>query len=440
MKQYLKENSFRLVVAAGLMCALALGLIDSSMAAAGIMLDTAPLDIKALHEATQEALKKIGDQVREVGEKALAQAKKAGDASDEVKAQADQLLTKQGELQARLLEMEQKMARRSQVEQDKPKSLGESLVGSDEFKSFAAQGMKSKASSYVHQINAAITTTTGSNTTSVGVPPDTQPGVIDLPRRELSVRDLLLPGRTSSNSIWYVRQTGFTNNAAPVSEATARKPESTMTFEEKQSPVVTIAHFFKASKQILDDFPQLQSMIDGQGRYGLAIAEEEQLLKGSGVGLNLDGVYTQATAYSAPAGSPGSPTKIDVLRLMMLQAQIALFPPTAIALNPSDWAFIELSKDSQGRYIFADPQSMAQPRMWNLPVVPTFAMTQDTALVGAFRPSAQIFDRELVNVVISSENEDDFVRNLITIRIEERLALAVYRPESFIKNTNLPTT
>jgi HK97 family phage major capsid protein len=64
-------------------------------------------------------------------------------------------------------------------------------------------------------------------------------------------------------------------------------------------------------------------------------------------------------------------------------------------------------------------------------------MTVDTALVGAFSLGAQIFDREDANVVISTENQDDFIKNMITVRAEQRLALAVYRPEAFIKNTNL---
>jgi HK97 family phage major capsid protein len=125
---------------------------------------------------------------------------------------------------------------------------------------------------------------------------------------------------------------------------------------------------------------------------------------------------------------------------MMLQAELAEFPSTGIVLHPSDWAAIELTKDKNGGYIFANPQNLATPVLWGRPVVPTQAMTVDTALVGAFRLGAQLFDREDANVVISTENQDDFIRNMITIRAEERLALAVYRPQAFVKNTNLPAS
>jgi HK97 family phage major capsid protein len=253
----------------------------------------------------------------------------------------------------------------------------------------------------------------------------------------MTIRDLMAPGRTDSNAIQYVKETGWTNAAATVSE-TVKKPESNIEFDLVNQPVVTIAHFIKASKQILDDAPMLQSYIDSRLRFGLALREEEQLLKGSGVGNNLNGIYTQATNYVAPIDPPGAETRIDVIRLMLLQAELAEFPADGIVLHPSDWAAIELTKDTTGSYIFANPQSLAQPLLWGRPVVATQALTVDTALVGSFRTASQIFDREEANVVIATQNEDDFVKNMITIRAEERLASAVYRPEAFVRNTNLP--
>jgi HK97 family phage major capsid protein len=389
-------------------------------------------------EEVKAALKSIGDQVKEAGEKALAEAKKHGDMSAEMKPKVDEMLVKQGELQARLLDVEQKMARRGEEEVKGGQTAGQILTSSTEYKAWIdAGGMKSTQSGFVCPIpKAAIISTGTTNTTTVGVNPDVQPGIVASPNRRMTIRDLIMPGRTTSNMIQYVRETGFTNAAASVSEGD-QKPESTITFELTQSAVITIAHWVKASKIILDDFTQLQSYIDGRLRYGLQLVEETQLLKGSGVGNNLNGLYTAATAYSQPFVPSGSPTKIDVLRLMLLQAELAEYPATGIVLHPSDWAAIELTKDSQRQYLFANPQSLATPTLWGRPVVATQAMTVDTALVGAFSLGAQIFDREDANVVIATENQDDFIKNMITIRAEERLALAIYRPESLIKNTNL---
>jgi len=124
---------------------------------------------------------------------------------------------------------------------------------------------------------------------------------------------------------------------------------------------------------------------------------------------------------------------------MLLQAELAEYPATGIVLHPTDWYNIEILKDGvSGGYLIAQPQNgMTGPRLWGRDVVSTQAMTQDTALVGAFRMGAQIFDKEDANVAISSEDSDNFRKNMVTIRAEERLALAVYRPQAFIKNANL---
>lgn len=399
--------------------------------------DGPPTDLKALAEATQKALAKISDEVKEAGQKALAEAKKFGDMYAADKPKVDEMLVKQGELQARLLEAEQKLARKGTEEPVHNQTAGELVAQSAEYKAwFDGGGMKSNTSAFIHQLpRAALTSIGTTNTTTVGVNPDMQPGIIPGTSRRLTIRDLLMPGTTQSNMIQYVKETGFTNNAAPTSE-TNLKPESSLVYALTQSAVVTIAHWIKASKQILDDFKALQSMIDARLRYGLKLVEENQLLKGSGVGNNLNGIYTQATAFVAPIVVT-LPTKIDQIRLMLLQAEMAEFPATGIVLHPADWAAIELTKDTTRAYLFANPQASSTPRLWGRPVVATQAMTVDTALVGAFELGAQIFDREEANVVISSENSDDFVKNMITIRAEERLALAVYRPQAFVKNADL---
>jgi len=257
-----------------------------------------------------------------------------------------------------------------------------------------------------------------------------------LPEQRMTVRDLLSPGRTGSNLVQYLKETGFVNNAAPTAEG-AKKPQSAIAYTLTSAPVVKIPHYMKASTEILSDFPQLQSLIDVKLRYGLTLVEEAQLLKGSGVGNNLNGIYTQATAFLAPFVVANA-TRIDILRLALLQAELAEYPSTGIVLNPMDWAAIELQKDSTGAYIFANPQSLAQPALWGRPVVTTKSMTQDEFLVGAFKLGAQIFDREQAQVTIASENEDDFVNNLVTILAEERLALADYRPEAFVKGDLTP--
>ncbi|WP_421565742.1 phage major capsid protein [Ochrobactrum sp. EDr1-4] len=357
-----------------------------------------------------------------------------GEVSAELKEKTDKALSELGDMTTRLGDLEKRAAREKEEGANEQKSLGDLVIDSADYKAGMLTG-SSRGSIKVTADRAAITsanTTVGagrSQGTSL-VPGARVPGIFGLPERTLTIRDLVLPGQTSSSSIEYVKETGYTNNAAPVAETTA-KPYSDLTFDMTSAPVRTIAHLFKASRQILDDAPALRSYIDGRARYGLRFAEENQLLNGSGTGQNIHGLVPQATTFN-PAFAAENETGIDRLRLAILQVVLAEYPATAFVLNPIDWAKIELTKDLGGNYIIGNPQGSLTPTLWNLPVVSTQAMAAGEFLTGAFSFAAQIFDRLDIEVLLSSENVDDFEKNMFTIRAEERLAFAVYRPESFV--------
>ncbi|WP_245504084.1 phage major capsid protein [Lichenihabitans psoromatis] len=378
------------------------------------------------------------DEVKSFAEKATTELKNLGKITDETKTSADKALTDMNSLSARVTEVEQKIVQRGNgTGPDESKSIGHRFVENDEVKAAMGQGMRFRGRVSVEVKNITSASTTGASATTGLVVADRQPGVISLPNRGLVVRDLLMPGRTASGSIEYVRENVLSLNAATVAEnPSAAKPQSDITYLMQNTPVRTVAHFIMASKQILDDAPQLQSQIDGRLRYGLSYVEDLQLLAGDGTGTNLLGLLPQASAYAAPAGvTVTGETKIDRLRLAMLQAVLALYPATGHVLHPTDWASIELTKDSQGRYIWANPAGLIGPTMWGLPVVESLAMTQNHFLTGAFKMAAQIFDREDANVLISTEDTDNFRKNMVTILAEERLALAVYRPAALITGT-----
>ncbi len=393
----------------------------------------AALTVADLEKLTK-SLNEARDEVKKAAEKTETEIKNLGKVTDETKKLADDSLIKHNELSARFTEIEQKLARRAEGPEQR-KSIGQMVVEHDDLKAFIKSGGKGRVSIAVKAIISGLTTDADGSAGDLIVP-QRQPGILGLPQRRLTMRDLITPGRTSSNAIQYVKETGFTNLAATVSETSgATKPQSEIKFDLVTTAVTTIAHWVLATKQILDDAPQLQSYIDGRLRYGLGYVEDNQLLNGGGTGTDLNGIYTQATAYSAPIvpTAAGNMTKIDIIRLAILQAFLAEYPANGIVMHPSDWADIELTKTDDGAYLFANPQGGSEPRLWRLPVVETQAMTVDKFLTGAFQLGAQIFDREDANVEISTEDSDNFRKNLVTIRAEERLALAVYRPEAFVK-------
>ena len=389
-------------------------------------------DIKTI----QNSLKEVSEQLKEHAVKASRNAELSTWAKEKV----DELLIKQGELQAQLTHAQQALAKLETKSQDggRPQSLGEQFVNNEAVRAFLA---KTNPRGRVDvTFNAAITSVTTNTDGAAGdlVQNTRLPGVVALPQRRLTVRDLISPGRMDGSTLEYVKETGFTNKAAPVAEG-ATKPESSMKFDLVTTSAKVIAHWVKASRQILDDASQLQSIVDQRLRYGLAYVEEQQLLNGDGTGQNLLGIVPQASAYTAPITVSGA-TIIDQIRLALLQAELAEYPSTGIVMNPKDWTRVELLKDSQGRYIIGNPQGNAAASLWGIPVVTTQAMQEDKFLAGAFRLGAQLFDRWEARVEVSTENQDDFIRNMVTILAEERLALAVYRPEAFVYGDfgNLP--
>jgi HK97 family phage major capsid protein len=381
--------------------------------------------------------KKAGDDVRKFAETSAAEMKNLGAITNETKEKADKALTEMNAIGLRMTDIEQKMVRRSGADPtEQRKTIGQIVVDDKGIQDLMER--KNGAARVIVEMKDIMS---GPGSWGSGVSPTSslvvaeRVPIIQPPMRQLVVRDLLMPGTTASNAIEYPVETDdpASTAAAPVSEG-ARKPQSDIRFDLRNVPVRTIAHFMKASRQILDDAPMLMSYIDGRLVYGLGYAEEFQLLYGDGTGQNLLGIIPQATAYVA-AFAPTNPTNIDTLRLASLQATNAYYPATGYTLHPTDWAKIELTKDTQGRYIVGQPETEIAARLWGLPVVQTPAMQVGHFLTGSFRLAAQIFDRMQKEVMISTEDQDNFVRNMVTIRAEERLALAVYRPAAFIYGT-----
>lgn len=375
------------------------------------------------------------DEVKAIAEEALGKSEKGEALTTATKELADQALTGLNEAKARLDEMEQKLARRGNPDPDQGKSAGYRFIENDEIKSFMANPQAGRRVGMEMPSKAIISSLTTDADGSAGdlLEPMRLAPLAPVQRR-LTIRDLLMPGRTSQASIQYPKETGFTNSADTHTEtAGTAKPQSEIKFDIVTTSVTTIAHWVLATRQILDDAPMLQSYIDGRLRYGLKLIEEDQLLNGGGTGTDLNGIYTQATASTANLAVVATPTKIDVIRIAMLQASLAEFPASGVVMHPTDWASIETLKDTAGAYLIGNPQDRTDARLWGLPVVATQAMTLDKFLVGSFNMGAQIFDRQDARVEISTEDSDNFRKNLVTILAEERLALAVYRPEAFVK-------
>jgi len=331
-----------------------------------------------------------------------------------------------------------------------PLSVGAQFVQSDAFKQASWSGRFKVQQALVARLTSKAAAPAA--LPAIGTITEAGSGLVIYPRRvawiepptfPLVMRDLLdVVPLTGTNAVEYVIENW--NLAADYQVAEGdKKAQSAVAYTDATAVVRTIAHYVKISRQMLSDVPSVQQSIDRRLVYGVLLKEDKELLYGDGAAGHLKGIMTVATAYAPPTGLPTTGvTGMDMIAAAIAQVAAAGYVPNAVVLNPTDWAAMQLAKTTLGTYILAGPgygppQSVAPQGIWGLQVVTSINMLQGSFLVGAFPGNAALFDRESAVVEISFENEDDFIRNLATIRCEERVTLAVYVPLAFVKG-NLP--
>ncbi|WP_417723962.1 phage major capsid protein [Salipiger sp.] len=395
--------------------------------------------VEKLLADVKSELSRVTDDVRRTAENALAEAQKTGTLTEETKNTADKALVQFNSLSGALNKLEGKLealeSRSTDVEQALAEgrrgggaaemTVGQEIAASDKLKAYIAGGL---SGNLVLQPQSAITTAAGSAGGVIWPTEDRDPA--NMTRQKLAIRSLLTQATSESDVVHYSRQTTRTNAAAPTAEGGAM-PESSYGWTKETSNVKKIAHVTHASDEALADSGQLASLIDSEMRYGLDLEEEQQILAGDGLGENLAGLIGEATSFSAAAGLPNA-TRIDRLRLGLLQLALANYAANGITLSPIDWAAIELLKDTQGRYIFGDPNTLKTPMLWGTDVVPTLSHSAGEWMVGNFAMAATIYDRQAAEILISSEHGTNFVEGLKTLRGTKRLAMACKRPAALV--------
>lgn len=271
-------------------------------------------------------------------------------------------------------------------------------------------------------------------TTTVGglIRPDYR-GLQVAPQRPLDILDLVSTGTTDSNSIEYTQSSGINSGALEVAEG-ALKPELDLTFTDADAPVRTIAGWLKLRKQTLSDAPALRSFVDGQLRYAVRRRLNDQVANGNGTGQNLRGIL-QTTGRQVPTVTATQNLLDRLLRgitVILLTDQAA----NGVAVNPLQWEQILTlrdrsgGEDDTGGYLGGGPFGTTARTVWGLPLVGTAAIPAAKGLVGDFTKS-QVLIREAVQVLFSDSDQDDFIRNRVTMLGETRAAHLVWRPDAF---------
>lgn len=313
------------------------------------------------------------------------------------------------------------------------RTWGQQVVASAIGAAIRAGAFRARYNSPLIELSAE-TLTTGTDPASGGalITPDYRQGLWPILTQLPTVRSLIASGTTDSNQIVYFVEILATNAAAGVLEL-GTKPESTLRFSRTTDDVKKIATWLPASTEMLEDFKQIGSYIDGRLRIFIRDAVDDQLLNGDGLDGDLLGIRLRNNLTPLLTINVGE-NVMDALHRQLTQIMVNSFVmPDAIVMNPLDWEVAVLSKETgTGAYVGANPFSPVQSRtMWGLPVVITQKMPQGRALPGAFGSMAQFFSKGGVSVDMSNSHEDFFTHNKVAIRAEERGALAVYRPGAF---------
>ena len=293
---------------------------------------------------------------------------------------------------------------------------------------------------------AAVVMTTPSSIAPALTDVDTR--LVEGYRRPLMIADLFGSESISGTAITYFVENSSVEGAFAAVAENGTKPQ--ISFGDPTAVTESlkkIAAYYKESDEIIEDAEWLASSINNRALYLHDLAEETQLLSGDGTGQNLTGILSRSGIGSKTYAHGGTVGADVIFEAMMAVQNNSGFAADAIVINPTDYQRLRLAKDSNNQYYgggyfygaYGNTPMAEQPNLWGLRTVVTPAITAGTVLVGAFKAGGSVIRKGGTTVEMVNTNEADFINNRVTIRVENRLALAVRYPAAFVKITENPT-
>lgn len=348
--------------------------------------------------------------------------KRAGELTDEIENLKEQIKTAEKAAQL-LAQIGNGEGEQEGAKDTRSKSLGEHFVK-------AAKKANASKGQHFSVHTSAFKAATDTQTSPTGISQfatNFDYNVVTAPRTALVIRDLFGSETISGSALTYLVEGAMEGTPAVTAEG-AKKAQ--VHFANPTAVTVSlkkITEFIKESDEYINDYPFLASAINGRLLYALGLKEQNELVSDL---IGTSGIQTDSTSWT---GTTKADELADIIfsALMDVQEQSG-YAADAIVLNPATWQLIRLGKDSNNQYYgggyFADGQGK---QLWGVPVVVTTAVTASQIIAGAFKTCGSVVSKGGVSVEATNSNEDDFLYNLMTIRAEERLALAVRRPAGF---------
>ena len=291
---------------------------------------------------------------------------------------------------------------------------GQRFVDSDQFRAYNGRGQSAvvELEGFL-EVRAAITTA------NLAIPHFVLPPVeyrSSAPLLEVCGRVMVSTGVVD----WV--EIGGDPLAAVVPEGTA-KPEAAFTVTPKTSTLDTLAHWVQITRQALEDATYIRSIIENKLRRGLLNKAETDMA----AAIDASTAVQTATATVAQGGL------LAAIRVGIGKVEAAGFVPNAVALNPADYAALDIAVMN-----VANQTPAQQQTFWGMTPVAAAAIPAGKAYVGDFQAGATLFDRGVTNVFLSDSHASLFISNILVILAEARLKSAVTEPLALCECTSIP--
>lgn len=252
---------------------------------------------------------------------------------------------------------------------------------------------------------------------------------------------LFAQGTVNGTGLKYYVETPIEGDTGAVAEL-GHKPQLSMGYEPETETLAKIAGFIKESDEFIEDLPYLASVTNGRLLRRLAQTEEAQLLSGSGTAPNMRGLLNR-TGLQTLSAADTTDNAAALFRALMAVQNVTGLAADGIVINPADYERERLRTDGNGQLLGGGPftgqygvgGTTLIPPLWGTRTVVSSAVPVGTAVVGAFGTAGMVFRKGGIRVDVANQNADDFEYNRVTIRAEERLGLAVYVPQAFVRVT-----
>ena len=391
----------------------------------------------------EDVIGKKDDKIEKLVEQSVKQAKDHAEAegkkvSDVLKKEVETEKEAREKLQKQLDEVEIQLKEYKQFGAKSRKSFAEEMIehiSSDERFVEDVKGRghvwKLEKGFFPNMLEKADTMTPALNLTGQVTPVQRMSGFFYDPDRMEHVRDFMNVIPTSTDTIYYMTET-LDTNATQVTAPGADKGQSEISLTQNTETVTKISTYLSLAEEMLDDIPGMSAYLTARFTSKLKVKEDQQILYGTGSSNQIQGITPLAQAYDGDEIALGTGIQqIDVLRAAIAQARVDEYRPSLILLHPNDVRDIDLLKDSTNLYIHNGIFGN-RPMIGGVPILETTAITEGDFLVGDFRMGATLWDRKQAQVRFSDQHSDNFIKNVITVVFEERLAQTVERPNAFV--------